>query len=179
MKKREIFSYRLKNLVGDENLGEVQTGPNVHYAHVKVNEANCTLCLSCVGACNVDAIFANPSDNTLRLNPSLCTSCGYCEVSCPESDCLTIQHDVIKLTPSWFKDEVLAQDELFACVECGNEFATKKAIEKIASIMAPIFKSDPIKEKTLYCCESCKPKIMMQSYMNNSAGYNNKQGVAL
>lgn len=178
-KKREIFAIRLSHIVGNEDLGTVSTGPHVHYGHVKVNESACTLCLACVGACNVNALFADTSDNTLRLNPSLCTSCGYCEVSCPEKDCLSIEEDVIKLSPTWFKEEILAQDELFACVECGKEFATTKAVEKIAAVMAPIFKADPIKERTLYCCENCKPKIMMQSYMKNQSNYNNTQGVSL
>jgi len=174
-RKREIFSTRLKHIVGDDDLGEVQTGEHIHYAKVNVNEANCTLCLVCVGACNVDAITANIDDNSLRINPSICTGCGYCEVSCPEVNCLTIEQDVIKLNPSWFKEEVLAKDTLFACVECGKEFATTKAVEKIANMMAPIFAHDPIKERTLYCCEDCKPKIMMKSYMENRNLYN-KEG---
>ena len=178
-RKREIFAIRLAHIVGNDDLGVVKAGEHVHYAHVKVNQDNCTLCLSCVGACNVNAIFADSSDNTLRLNPSLCTSCGYCEVSCPENDCLTLERDVIKLNPSWFSEEILAQDELFACIECGKEFATKKAVEKIASVMSPIFANDPIKEKTLYCCETCKPKIMMKSYMSSPQGYNNKQGISI
>ena len=114
LRKRENFAIRLSKIVGEYNFGEVQTGPNVHYAKVEVNEANCTLCLSCVGACNVNAIFADAKDNTLRLNPSLCTSCGYCEASCPEADCLTIKRDVIELQPMWFKENILAQDNLFA-----------------------------------------------------------------
>lgn len=173
LKKREIFSHRLQKLVGDEDLGEVKTGEHVHYGLVKVNEDKCTLCLVCVGACNVDALQADARDNTLRLNPSLCTSCGYCEVSCPESDCLEIERDVIKLQPMWFKENVLAQDELFACVECGVEFATKKSVEKIAAIMGPVFANDPVKEKSLYCCADCKPKIMMQNYYDQK-----KQGMS-
>ena len=164
LKKREIFSHRLQKIVGDEDLGEVKTGEHVHYGLVKVNEDKCTLCLVCVGACNVDALQADASDNTLRLNPSLCTSCGYCEVSCPETDCLTIERDVIKLEPTWFKESILARDELFACVECGVEFATTKAVTKIANMMAPLFSHDPVKERSLYCCADCKPKIMMQNY---------------
>ncbi|RXJ90771.1 4Fe-4S ferredoxin [Arcobacter sp. CECT 8983] len=173
LKKREVFSHRLQRIVSDDDLGEVKTGEHVHYGLVKVNEDKCTLCLVCVGACNVDALQADASDNTLRLNPSLCTSCGYCEVSCPEADCLTIERDVIKLTPSWFKENVLAQDELFACVECGKEFATTKSIEKIATMMGPIFASDPVKERSLYCCADCKPKIMMQNYFDQK-----KEGMA-
>jgi len=163
-KKREIFSLRLKNLVGDDNLGVVKTGEHIHYGKVKVNEDTCTLCLSCVGACNVGALVAEVKDNTLVLNPSLCTACGYCEVSCPESSCITIEKDIIELEPNWFKQSILAQDELFACVECGKEFATTKAVEKIANIMKPMFANDPVKQRTLYCCADCKPKIMMQSY---------------
>lgn len=173
LKKREVFSHRVQKIVGEEDLGEVQTGEHVHYGLVKVNEDKCTLCLVCVGACNVDALQADASDNTLRLNPSLCTACGYCEVSCPEADCLTIEKDVIKLTPSWFKENILAQDELFACVECGKEFATAKSIEKIASMMGPLFESDPVKKRSLYCCADCKPKIMMQNYYDQK-----KQGMA-
>lgn len=177
-RKREIFSIRLQHIVQNDDLGVITTGEHIHYAQVKVNESTCTLCLSCVGACNVSALTANPKDNTLRLNASLCTACGYCELSCPEKDCLTIQKDVIKLNPTWFSDQILAQDELFACVECGKEFATKKAVEKIAAIMSPLFAKDAIKERTLYCCETCKPKIMMQEYVNNQQNYHKKsQGV--
>jgi len=163
-KKREIFSLRLKHIVGEDNLGVVSTGEHVHYAKVKVNESTCTLCLVCVGACNVGALQAEAKDNTLRFNPSLCTACGYCEVSCPEADCLTIEKDIIELEPNWFKESILAKDELFACVECNKEFATTKSIEKIAAMMGPAFSKDPVKERTLYCCADCKPKIMMQSH---------------
>lgn len=163
LKKREVFSQRLQKIVGNEDLGVVKTGEHIHYGTVKVNQDNCTLCLSCVGACNVDALFANESDFTLRVNPSLCTACGYCEISCPEKDCLTIQRDEIELQPLWFTENILAKDKLFACVECGKEFATTKAIEKIASIMAPIFaKSSETKKRTLYCCEDCKAKLMIK-----------------
>ncbi len=172
-KKREIFAIRLRNIVGEDDLGIVTTGEHVHYGRVVVEESNCTLCLVCVGACNVGALIANTDDNTLRVNSSICTMCGYCEVSCPEADCLTIKEDIIELRPEWFKEEVLAKDTLFECVECGKPFATTKAVMKIAEMMGPIFAHDPIKERTLYCCEDCKPKIMMESYMQNPHHYNN------
>ncbi len=162
-RKRETFAVRLSALVGQEDLGVVKTGENLHYGKVNINEDKCTLCLACVGACNVDALKAYPEDNTLRLNPSICTACGYCELSCPEKDCLTIQQDIIELNPKWFLERVVAKDELFACVECGKEFATKKSIEKIANIMGPIFANNPAKQRTLYCCENCKPKVMLST----------------
>ena len=77
---------------------------------------------------------------------------------------VNVKKDVIELDPSWFKESVLAQDDLFACVECGVEFATTKSVLKIATMMGPLFSHDPVKEKSLYCCADCKPKIMMQNY---------------
>lgn len=67
----------------------------------------------------------------------------------------------------WFKENVLAKDTLFACVECGKEFATTKAIQKVAQMMGPIFASNPIKERTLYCCEDCKAKLMIKQGLLN------------
>ncbi len=165
LKKREIFSARLAHLVGDDDLGVIKMGEHVHYGRVEINEANCTLCLSCVGACNVRALTAHPEDNSLRFNASICTDCGYCEVTCPEADCLTVVKDEISLKPDWFVQKVMAKDELFACVECGKEFATVKAIKKIAAIMTPIFGDDEVKIKSLYCCADCKPKVVLNSYL--------------
>lgn len=161
-RKREVFSLRLAHIVGKDDFGEIKTGENVHYAKVNIDKDKCTLCLACAGACNLDALKPNSNDNTLRLRASICTGCGYCETSCPEG-CISITQDIIELKPSWFEEEVLAQDELFKCVMCGKEFATKKSIEKIAKQMIPVFKGDPIRIKTLYCCEDCKPKLMFEN----------------
>lgn len=167
LRKREIFSARLAHLVGDEDLGVVKTGEHVHYGDIVINEDKCTLCLSCVGACNVRALTAHPEDNSLRFNASICTNCGYCEVTCPEKECLSVIKDEIRLNPSWFSQRMMARDELFACSECGKQFATKKSVEKIAAIMTPLFMGDPIKLKTLYCCADCKPKVMFKAHMEN------------
>lgn len=160
MNKREIFSARLAHLVGEENLGVIQTSGAVHYGNLKIDEQKCTLCFSCIGACNVKALTAQPEDNSLRLNPSLCTSCGYCVTSCAESGCITVVENELSLAPDYFVQNIMAKDELFACKECGKEFATVKSVEKIVSVMAPHFANDPKKMATLYCCAECKPKVM-------------------
>ena len=167
LRKREMFSARLAHLVGEENLGIVKTGEHIHYGNIVIKEENCTLCLSCVGACNVRALTAHPEDNSLRFDPSICTNCTYCEFSCPEADCLTVIKDEISLNPSYFKQNVMAKDELFKCVECGKEFAPKKAVEKIAEMMEPKFNGDIAKIKSLYCCADCKPKVILQAQIDN------------
>lgn len=161
--KREDFAVRLRELIKDENLGNIASKEWIRYGKISINTNTCTLCLACVGSCNVGALVADTKDNSLKFNASLCTTCGYCEASCAEKDTLTLQRSGIDLEKDYFSFMVLAQDELFACVECGKEFATKKAIEKIASIMKPRFMGDEAKIKTLYCCAECKAKVMIQS----------------
>ncbi len=166
LRKRELFSARLAHLVGEDDLGIVRTGEHIHYGNIIINEENCTLCLSCVGACNVRALTAHPEDNTLRFDPSICTNCGYCEVVCPEKDCLTVVYDELSLKSNYFKQNIMAKDEIFKCVECGTPFAPRKVVEKIANMMTPRFNGDEAKIKSLYCCADCKAKVVLQAQID-------------
>lgn len=166
MMKREIFTHRLSHLVGEDDLGVVKTQEHIHYGNLNINQDACTLCMSCVGACNVSALTAHAEDNTLRFNPSMCTNCGYCEFICPEEDCLEVVYDEMALDKNYFKKNMKATDTLFACVECGVEFNTTKSVEKIAAMMLPVFGDDEAKKRSLYCCADCKPKVTMQAFMD-------------
>lgn len=163
--KREIFANRLSFLVGNDDLGVVYTDGAINYGKIHINRDTCTLCLSCVGACNVNALIADQSDNSIKFNPSVCTACGYCELSCAEKDTIVLKSGKLELKPQTFEYYELAKDELFKCIECGKEFATKKAVEKIAQLMAPRFASQPDKVKTLYCCADCKAKVMIKAQL--------------
>ncbi|EPH5975511.1 4Fe-4S dicluster domain-containing protein [Campylobacter upsaliensis] len=162
---RENFAVRLRHLINDENLGVVESGEWLRYGDLRLNVDTCTLCLACVGACNVGALIADSKENALKFNPSLCTTCGYCEVSCAEKDTLKLERSGLRLEKSYFDFRTLTKDELFACVECGKEFATKKAVEKIASLMRDKFANDEAKLKSLYCCADCKAKVMLGAMM--------------
>ncbi|MFV0482414.1 MAG: ATP-binding protein [Campylobacteraceae bacterium] len=166
LRKREIFSARLSHLVGNDDLGVINSGENVHYGVVKVNEDKCTLCLSCVGACNVGALSAHEEDFSLRLDNSVCTTCKYCEATCPEK-AIEVVRGELPLNPAWFGSHVVAKDEMFKCVMCGTPFATKRSVEKIANIMKPLFFGNEVKIKTLYCCADCKPKVMFEAHVLN------------
>ncbi|TQR30333.1 ferredoxin [Campylobacter sp. MIT 99-7217] len=160
---RESFAHRLKALIKDENLGVIESKNWLRYGQVKINADTCTLCLSCVGACNVGALIADTKENALKFNPSLCTTCGYCEQSCAEKDTLKLERSGFELESSYFEFKAMAKDELFACVKCGKEFATKKAVEKIANLMKPRFAGDESKILTLYCCADCKARVMIEA----------------
>ena len=159
-KKREIFSERLEFIVDGDDLGELTSFEYLHYGLISVDESRCTLCLSCAGACNVEALKPFENDNSLRFNPSICTMCGYCVQICPEQ-CMSITKDVIYLNKSWFVYRTLAKDELFRCIVCGKPFAPAKSIKTIAERMIKIWGEDDPRVKTLYCCPDCKPKVML------------------
>lgn len=160
--KREIMALRLKNLIGDDDFGTIFTGPHLHYGIVSIDETACTLCLSCAGHCKPGALSVHPEDNTLRFTPALCTCCGNCSFICPEENCLKTIGDQLVLHPLFFQDRVMAQDDIFKCVECGVGFGPVKSINKIAEIMKPKFGADSLRVKTLYCCPDCKAKIMLE-----------------
>lgn len=166
--KRADFSKRLEFLIAGDDLGVVKTTQKLRYAKIRINEETCTLCLSCVGACNVDALVADTKDNSIKFNPSLCTACGYCTMSCAEKDTIFIDRGEIELNPSFYSYTTLAKDELFKCIECGKEFATTKAVQKVANMMAPMFKGDEFKTKMLYCCPDCKAKLTIMKQFEES-----------
>ena len=163
--RRKHFAERLRYLVKDGDFGRVESGVSgemIRYGKIHIDESKCTLCNSCVGACNVDCLMANSQEFALQYNPSLCTTCGYCIPSCPE-DALRLELSGIELNPSWFETHTLAKDELFECIECGKPFATKKSIEKIRAVIAPHFLGDSAKLRTIECCSDCKVKIMFEN----------------
>lgn len=161
LNKREIFSKRVSHLV-DNDYGKISLKDNhLQYGHIHVDNDLCTLCLSCAAACNMGAFSIDTKENTLSYNASLCTLCTYCKASCPEN-CLSI-YDEFLLKKESFEYIVLARDELFKCIECGKEFATKKSVEKIKSIMEPKFKGNDLAIKTLSCCADCKAKLTIKS----------------
>ncbi|MBM0637602.1 4Fe-4S dicluster domain-containing protein [Campylobacter sp. VicNov18] len=160
---RENFAKRMQHMILDEDFGSMLSGEWLRYGKIQINPYTCTLCLSCVGACNVGALIADAKENALKFNASLCTTCGYCETSCAEKDTLKLVRSGMEFNRAYFEYQVIAKDELFACIECGKEFATQKAIEKIATLMKPKFGNDQNKIKTLYCCADCKAKVMIQA----------------
>ncbi|RDU68139.1 4Fe-4S dicluster domain-containing protein [Helicobacter cholecystus] len=163
--RRKHFGERLRYLIKDGDFGTIESGESgemIRYGRIHIDESKCTLCNSCVGACNVDCLSANAQEFALQYNPSLCTTCGYCIPSCPEN-ALRLELSGIELNPSWFETHILAKDELFTCVECGKPFATKKSIQKIKGVMSSHFLGDNAKLRTLECCSDCKVKIMFEN----------------
>ncbi|MCH5312971.1 MAG: 4Fe-4S binding protein [Helicobacter sp.] len=153
---KNIFSERLHFWVKQESYGEVALR---NCATLKIDSKHCTLCLSCVEACNTNALMNNNASFELLYKPSLCTDCGYCVASCAEN-VLHLQSHTFNLAAQSFEYNVIASDEPFRCVECNKIFATQKSIEKIKQILAPAFSADSSKLRSLECCADCKVKVM-------------------
>ncbi|SFL19567.1 4Fe-4S binding protein [Methylorubrum salsuginis] len=90
---------------------------------------DCTLCLSCVGACPTHALTDSTDRPLLAFEESLCVQCGLCAATCPE--------DVIDLKPqidfsAWAAPRrVVKEEEPFACITCAKPFGTRSSIERV------------------------------------------------
>lgn len=162
---REIVANRVRFLIKDNDFGALKNSANLIYTDLKIDAGKCTLCNACVESCNTNAIINAKDSFTLLLNPSLCTACGYCVDTCAEK-CIEMDFSGYKLNESFLTHRILAQDEPFKCVECGEIYATRKSIQKVKGILQPLFAGDSIKLKSLECCEKCKVKIMFEKSSN-------------
>ncbi|MFT5700072.1 MAG: ferredoxin [Desulforhopalus sp.] len=160
--KRERIASRLVDMIADGDFGTLEPGKNTPYGTIAIHSETCTLCLSCVEACTVGALTPHAEDNTLRFTPSSCVQCGHCQHICPEENCLTVVYNQLELNGAYFSDKVMAQDELFACIECGEKFAPAKSISKIVTMMTPAFGEDSLRIRSLSCCPDCKAKVMLE-----------------
>lgn len=162
---REIVANRVRFLIKDDDFGALKNSANLIYTDLKIDAGKCTLCNACVESCNTNALINAKDSFTLLLNPSLCTACGYCVDTCAEK-CIEMDFSGYKLNESFLTHRILAQDEPFKCVECGEIFATRKSIQKVKGILQPLFAGDSLKLKSLECCEKCKVKIMFEKSSN-------------
>lgn len=156
---REMLANRIRFLIKDNDFGVLKNSANLIYTNLKIDAQKCTLCMACVESCNTNALISAKDNFAILANPSLCSACGYCVDTCAEK-CLEMDFEGYQLNETFLTHRVLAQDEPFYCVECGEIFATKKSIEKVQGILASAFMDDSLKLKSIECCEKCKVKIM-------------------
>lgn len=153
---KEIFSQRAYAWVRGGDFGRVAMQ---HSGNVLIDADKCTLCLSCVDACNTKALINETSSFSLLFKQSLCTGCGYCVDTCAEK-VIRLESQVLDAQSLSFSYTQKAYDEPFKCVECGKIFATTKSIQKIKDILLPSISGDPIKQRGLECCGDCKIKLI-------------------
>ncbi|WP_300519826.1 4Fe-4S binding protein [Aliiroseovarius sp.] len=140
------------------------------YGGVLVDTDACTLCLSCVSLCPSGALGDNPDLPQLRFQEDACLQCGICAATCPEK--------AITLTPrltladSALDQQVLNEEEPFACIECGALFGVRSTIEKITEKLAGnhAMYANPEAARMIQMCDNCRVNAQYHAKDNPFAG---------
>jgi len=163
--KRETARLALSNLnaMAPASLEVLDLPSHAPYGQIVIDTENCTLCLSCVGACPAGALGDHENRPQVSFTEHSCVQCGLCRVTCPEK--------VISLVPRYNFDKaalspiVLNEEEPFECSKCGKPFGSKSSIEKVIGILAgknPMFQtSDQL--ALLKMCENCRVITMAEN----------------
>lgn len=126
------------------------------YGTVAIDGDACTLCLSCAALCPTGALADNPDLPQLRFQEDACLQCGICVAICPEK-AITLQPQ-LNLAPDALSQQVLRQEEPFACIECGALFASGSTIERISASLAGKHQmfGDEDAARIIRMCEDCR-----------------------
>ena len=140
------------------------------YGRLQLKADGCTLCLSCVGACPVNALADNPDRPELSFTEAACVQCGICVATCPES--------VISLEPrlnfatSAMTPVVLKVEEPFHCIRCSKPFGTKSTIERVRAQLKgkhAMFRSEA-QASLIEMCNDCRVIAMSEDRIDPFAG---------
>ncbi|NOD45972.1 MULTISPECIES: 4Fe-4S binding protein [unclassified Ruegeria] len=139
---------------------------NAPYGAVAVNTDSCTLCLSCVSLCPSGALIDNPDKPQLNFQQDACLQCGMCKTICPEEAITLVPQ--LDLSDAALSQQVLNEEEPFACVECGALFGVKSTVERIMEKLSgthPMFASSD-QARMIQMCDNCRVKVQFQQQDN-------------
>ncbi|UCH72617.1 MAG: 4Fe-4S dicluster domain-containing protein [Rhodospirillales bacterium] len=156
--KRAVTGLALAHLheVAPAPVDMVSLPEGAPFGRVLVDDARCTLCLSCVGACPTGALKDKPDKPHLGFEELACVQCGLCRNTCPES-AITLEPR-LAFTPEARRAVTLKEEEPFACVRCGKPFGAKSSIERIVAQLAgkhPMFAEGRMADR-IKMCDDCR-----------------------
>ena len=167
--KRQTARLALSNLNAmsatgaSASLDVMELPENAPYGQIVIDTENCTLCLSCVGACPAGALSDNEQRPQVSFTEHSCVQCGLCRAVCPENVIsLAARYNFNK---SALSPVILNQEEPFECTKCGKPFGSKSAIDKVIGILAgnnPMFQTSS-QLALLKMCETCRVITMAES----------------
>ena len=136
------------------------------YGAVAVNSDACTLCLSCVSLCPSGALTDNPDKPQLNFQQDACLQCGLCKGICPENAIALVPQ--LDLSDTALSQQVLNEEEPFACIECGALFGVKSTVDRIMEKLAgthPMFATSD-KARMIQMCDNCRVNAQFQQQDN-------------
>jgi len=119
-----------------------------------INKDACTLCLSCVSACPVNALQDNPQSLQLKFIEKNCVQCGLCVKTCPEQALALLPR--LSLSPLRKEAVVINEMKPYACVRCGKPFGTLKAIEAMLGKLSSHSMFQGVAQERLKMCADCR-----------------------
>ncbi len=130
--------------------------PGAPFGAVNIDAANCTLCLSCVGACPTGALTDNPDKPMLSFNEQACIQCGLCRNTCPES-VMTLEAR-FNFGEDAKREILVKEEEPFECISCGEPFGGRSSIEATIERLKdhPMFSGDDNAIDQLRMCADCR-----------------------
>ncbi|WP_114965111.1 4Fe-4S binding protein [Alkalilacustris brevis] len=136
------------------------------YGAVHVNTDSCTLCLACASLCPSGALMDNPDLPQLRFQEDACLQCGICATVCPEN-AITLEP---RFNPadSALSQEVLNEEEPFACIECGALFGVRSTVERMMDKLAgkhSMFQGGDA-ARLIQMCDDCRVQSQFHSADN-------------
>jgi ferredoxin len=120
VENREIIADAIANFLDGtgKDPGRVKENTSFPFAWADVRAEGCTMCRSCVNVCPVHAFKLDDEKHTLEFRYMSCVACGMCEKACPEN-VITLHRDLI-LEKAAFAYQVVVQDEMVGCLQCGK-----------------------------------------------------------
>jgi ferredoxin len=162
--KRTAVEFAVEHLAKNapSPVAQIALPAGAPYGEVVVDQAKCTLCLSCAGACPESALMDGTEAPVLRFLERNCVQCGLCERTCPE-DAITLRPRLL-LTPAVREARVLNEAQPFHCISCGKPFGTKQMVDVMLGRLAghSMF-ADPAALERLQMCADCRVVDMMSN----------------
>jgi len=158
---RGITRLAMRGLAGAQKVGDaaIPLPDGAPYGRVEIDTDNCTICLSCVGACPAGALQDNPDAPQLLFREDACLQCGICVATCPEK--------VIDLVPQFnladsaMNAELVIEDTPFHCTGCDKPFGSTRSIERvIAKLEGHSMFTGGKQLDMLKMCEDCRVGAM-------------------
>lgn len=135
---------------------------NAPYGAIAVDTDACTLCLSCVSLCPSGALADNPDMPQLNFQQDACLQCGLCRTICPENAITLVPQ--LDLSDAALSQDVLNEEDPFACVECGALFGVKSTVERIMEKLSgthPMFATSE-QARMIQMCDNCRVNAQFQ-----------------
>lgn len=141
--------------------GRVKEHTPFPFAWADVRAEGCTMCRSCVNVCPTQAFKLDDEKHTLEFRYMSCVACGMCEKACPEN-VITLHRDLV-LEKGSLAFQVMVQDEMVGCLQCGKEYINKRALTAIQAKVGMMEAFLEGRADLLLMCPDCRAvKAMME-----------------